>query len=99
MKTGAVAVSLNALLRTEEARYVLEDSGAAVLFTTAALWEPVASLREVVASLRHVVLCEGESPGETTTLDAVSEGMPAERRARSRSPRATCRSPSTTTRP
>jgi long-chain acyl-CoA synthetase len=82
MKTGAVAVSLNALLKTEEARYVLEDSGARVLFTTAALFQPVASLRELVAVLQHVVLCEGEAPGETLTLDALSEGLPAEYRAR-----------------
>lgn len=65
-KLGAVAVSLNALLRTEEIRYILRDSGAGVLFTTAALLPEAAPLCGSVDTLRHVVLCEGEAPGERT---------------------------------
>src|SRR5437016_1769658 len=35
---GAVTVSVNVMLTTDELRYLLEDSGARFVFTTEALW-------------------------------------------------------------
>ncbi|HEV2147599.1 MAG TPA: long-chain fatty acid--CoA ligase [Longimicrobiaceae bacterium] len=85
MKAGAVAVSVNALLTTEEVRYVLEDSGARVLFTAPELLDTVALLRGSVESLQHLVLCGDAVPGEAT-LDGLSAGRPAEYRAREMEP-------------
>jgi long-chain acyl-CoA synthetase len=80
-KVGAVAVSANAMLTTEELRYVLEDSGAGVLFTVAALgqaWRPL-----VAAALppERVVVCDGEEAG-LPTLAQLGEGANGPFRAR-----------------
>ena len=72
-KVGAVAVSLNALLRTEEIRYILEDSGAGVVFTTAELLPEVAPLEGEVETLRHLVLCEGEAEGAITLSELIAD--------------------------
>jgi long-chain acyl-CoA synthetase len=61
-KVGGIAVSANVMLTTAELEYLLEDSGARVLFTAAALagaWQPL-------ASDLTVVVCEGEVPGYPT---------------------------------
>jgi long-chain acyl-CoA synthetase len=68
-KVGAVAVSINASLKTEEIRYLLADSGAAVVFTTAALLPELAPARAALPSLREVVVCEGEAPGTRTLAE------------------------------
>ncbi len=73
-KIGAIAVSVNAMLTTEEVRYVLEDSGARVLFTTAAQWAIVEPLLGVLPGLRHVIVCEGSVPGRTT-LEQLGAGQ------------------------
>ncbi len=75
-KIGAVAVSLNALLRTEEIRFILQDCGAGVLFTTAALLPEAAPLRGSVDTLRHVILCEGEAAGERTLAELTADASP-----------------------
>ncbi|HSU13995.1 long-chain fatty acid--CoA ligase [Longimicrobium sp.] len=80
-KLGAVAVSVNALLKTDELRYVLGDSGAAVVFTTALLLPELAPLRGELAALRDAVVCEGEAPGERT-LGGLCDGRPDRFRAR-----------------
>ncbi len=74
-KLGAVAVSLNAMLTTEEVRHVLEDSGAKVLFTTEALWPQARPLLGTLPALAHVIACEGAIPGHPT-LEALGEGRP-----------------------
>ena len=71
-KVGAIAVSANVMLTTEELRYLVEDSGAALLFTAAALgqaWKPL------LGSVR-VVLCEGEKPGVLTLEEIAGEHVP-----------------------
>jgi long-chain acyl-CoA synthetase len=68
-KLGAVAVSINALLKTGELRHVLGDSGAAAVFTTAALLPELAPLRGELPALREVVVCEGDAPGERTLAE------------------------------
>jgi long-chain acyl-CoA synthetase len=79
-KAGAIAVSLNAMLVTEELRYLLDDAGAKVLFTTAALWPQVRPLVGALPALEHVVLCEGEVEG-VKTLAGLCEGQPETFRA------------------
>lgn len=79
-KIGAVAVSVNAMLTTEELRYVLEDSGAEVLFTCEALWEQARPLVGALPALRHVVACEGAVPGHRTLVQ-LGAGRPDALRA------------------
>jgi len=80
-KVGAVAVSINALLKTDELRHVLADSGASALFTTAALLPELAPLGAELPALRETIVCEGEADGERT-LDALCGGRPEAFRAR-----------------
>jgi long-chain acyl-CoA synthetase len=73
LKLGAIAVSVNAMLVAEEVRYVLSDSGAKVVCTTAAQWPNVAPLLGSVPSLEHVVVCEGERAGDPARVHALAE--------------------------
>jgi long-chain acyl-CoA synthetase len=68
-KLGAVAVSLNALLKTAELRYLLADSGAGVVFTTAELLPELAPLRASLPAPAAIVVCEGDAPGERTLAE------------------------------
>jgi long-chain acyl-CoA synthetase len=68
---GAITVSVNVMLTTEELRYLLEDSGARFVFTTEMLWPALASLVE----LRNVVICDGSVPG-AASLDTFGRGQP-----------------------
>jgi long-chain acyl-CoA synthetase len=62
-KVGAIAVSINAMLTTEEIDYVLDDSGAAAAFTTAELLPRLAPLLGLHLPRERVVICEGEADG------------------------------------
>jgi long-chain acyl-CoA synthetase len=79
-KLGAIAVSVNVMLTTEELRYVLEDSGAKVLLTTEALLAQARPLVGDLPALRHVILCEGAAEG-LSTLAELCAGKPATLRA------------------
>src|SRR3970040_1043845 len=65
-KVGGIAVSINSIFKSEETRYILDDSGAKIVFTVADLM-PNVPLAEC-PSVKHVVVCEGTSPG-TQSLD------------------------------
>jgi long-chain acyl-CoA synthetase len=65
-KIGAIAVSANVMLTQEELQFLLEDSGARLLFTSTALansWQPLVG--EVVHP-DGVVVCEGSVEGFPT---------------------------------
>jgi len=68
-KVGAVAVSINALLKAEEIRYLLADCGAVVAFTTPGLLPELAAVRGSLPALREVVVCEGEVGGERSLAE------------------------------
>lgn len=73
---GAVTVSVNVMLTTDEVRYVLQDSGARVAFTTAALWPALEPLAEpALGGLDRVVVCEGTVPG-ARSLAELGAGAP-----------------------
>jgi long-chain acyl-CoA synthetase len=75
---GAVSVSANVMLTTEEMRYLLEDSGARLVFTTEALWGVLEPLVEgVLGGRERVVVCEGTVPG-TRSLESVGQGLPTD---------------------
>jgi long-chain acyl-CoA synthetase len=62
-KIGAIAVSVNVMLTSEELRYIVEDSGAGTLFTTADLLPRLDGALSAGLAPERVVLCEGEAPG------------------------------------
>ncbi|UCE31339.1 MAG: long-chain fatty acid--CoA ligase [Burkholderiales bacterium] len=91
-KVGAVVVSINAIFRSAEVEYLVNDSGARVLFTTAELAANVP--RDSCPGLEHVVIVDGEAGGEaggeaetqTQTLGQWSRGQPDDFVALDRAP-------------
>ena len=69
---GAVTVSVNVMLTTEELRYLLDDSGARMVFTTEALWPALAPLVDA----RNAIICDGSVDG-MQVLDAFGFDCPA----------------------
>jgi len=63
LKAGAIAVSVNPMLKSYELKYILNDSGVVLLFTVEELLENLK--REEFENLNHVVVCEGDPRGHT----------------------------------
>lgn len=61
LKTGAIAVSVNPMLKSYELKYILNDSRAVLLFTVGELLENME--RDEHENLKHVVVCEGDAQG------------------------------------
>lgn len=57
-KLGAIAVALNVLLKKDEVRYILSDSGAGIIF--AGKEQSVFIPENELATLKHVVLADGD---------------------------------------
>ena len=74
-KLGAVAVSVNVMLTTEEIAYLLADSGADAVFTVEGAWPRLAPLVGEGVRRDRVVICEGEVDG-LATLAAWGAGRP-----------------------
>jgi long-chain acyl-CoA synthetase len=73
-KAGAIAVSINAIFKSEEVRHIVNDSRPKVVFTTADLLPNLP--RPECPSVEHTVLCEGTEPDELP-LDAwLAAGSP-----------------------
>jgi long-chain acyl-CoA synthetase len=70
LKVGAIAVSVNAIFKSEEVRHVLNDSGARLLFTTDELVGNVP--RSECAALQQIVCTEGG--GHPKLTDWLSKG-------------------------
>ena len=87
LKRGAVAVSVNVMLTTEELAVLLADSGARVVFTVEALWPRLAPLAGDGVRRDRVVICEGEVAG-LPTLEAFGAGHPETCPARDMEPSA-----------
>ena len=66
LKAGAIAVSINSIFKSDEVKFIVNDSGSQVLFTAGDLLPNVP--RQACPSLRHIVVCEGE-PGGNIPLD------------------------------
>jgi long-chain acyl-CoA synthetase len=79
-KLGAIAVSVNAMLTTEELAYLVSDCGAAVVFTVETLWPRLEPLVGDLVRRDRAVICEGEVRG-VPTLAAFGAGRPDELRA------------------
>src|SRR5471032_940722 len=61
-KIGAIVVSVNAIFKSEEVKFILNDSGARLVFTTADLLPNVS--RNECPGLEKIVICEGASANE-----------------------------------
>jgi len=72
MKAGAIAVSINAIFKSEEVKYIVNDSGAVALFTVGDLLRYVS--RADCPTLKHVVVCEGDAQGNTALDDWLGQG-------------------------
>jgi long-chain acyl-CoA synthetase len=75
VRIGAVAVSVNAMYKSEELRYILNDSGAALAFTTAELLPNIP--RADCPGLAHLLVCEGDGGGHPTLAEWLAEGSDA----------------------
>lgn len=71
-KLGAVAVSLNTTLKTEETGFILQDSDAVALFTTETLRGNVEPATAPL--LDHVIIVEGAASGSDLSIDDVMAG-------------------------
>jgi long-chain acyl-CoA synthetase len=72
LKAGAVAVSINSIFKSEEVKYILNDSGSSVLFTVGDLLQNIP--RMDCPQLQHVVVCEGAAGGNTSLDEWVEKG-------------------------
>jgi long-chain acyl-CoA synthetase len=87
LKLGAIVVSVNVMLTTEELAVLLEDSGARIVLTVEALWPRLLPLAGDLVSRDRVVICEGEVAG-LPTLEALGAGRPETLPARDMEPSA-----------
>ncbi|HTO09925.1 MAG TPA: long-chain fatty acid--CoA ligase [Candidatus Binatia bacterium] len=72
LKAGGVAVSINAIFKSEEVKFILGDSGARVVFTTGDL-APGVPVAECPA-LERVIVCEGDAAGQPVLADWIARG-------------------------
>jgi len=72
LKAGAVAVSINSIFKSEEVKYIVNDSGATILFTVGELLHNVP--RADCPSLKHLVVCEGDAEGNVSLEEWLSRG-------------------------
>lgn len=63
LRLGAIAVSVSAAFKSEEVKYILNDSGARVVFTVPDLLLNIP--RRDCPSIQHVVSCDGMAAEET----------------------------------
>jgi long-chain acyl-CoA synthetase len=87
LKLGAIVVSVNVMLTTEELAVLLEDSGGRVMFTVQTLWPRLMPLAGDLVRRDRVVICEGDVEG-LTTLEALGAGRAERLPARDMDPTA-----------
>jgi len=74
-KLGAIAVSVSAMLKSDEVKFILNDCTASVVITTAQLCEQVP--QDDLAYLQHVLIAEGETDAGQS-LDELMAGASPE---------------------
>ena len=79
LRAGAVSVSINAIFKSEEVTFILNDSGARLVFTTGELLPNVP--RADCPAVQHVVVCEGDAAGQPALADWIARGAAAGRAA------------------
>jgi long-chain acyl-CoA synthetase len=71
-KLGGIAVSINSLFKTEEVKFIANDAGAKVLFTTEMQREYVPD--DELPALEHVVIAEGEAGNDLALDELIARG-------------------------
>ena len=72
LKIGAIAVSVNPMLKAAELKHILNDSGTVLLFTVGELLSNVRP--NDYKALTHVVVCEGEAGGYQDIAEWMENG-------------------------
>ena len=72
LKVGAVAVSINAIFKSDEVKFIVDDSGARVLFTVGDLVSNVPHAD--CPALERLVVCEGDAHGHATLEQWIAQG-------------------------
>jgi long-chain acyl-CoA synthetase len=67
VRIGAIALSINSMYKSEELRYILNDSGSVLIFTTGDLLPNIPSTE--CPSVKQVVVCEGAQQGHPSLED------------------------------
>jgi long-chain acyl-CoA synthetase len=86
LKLGAVVVSVNAMLKSDEVRFILNDSGAVAVITTEFLRAQVPD--DDLAFLKYVCIAEGEVTGRDISLSTLIENASSYLKAVSMEPSA-----------
>ncbi len=74
LRLGAIAVSINAMLKAEEVAFILKDTTPRIVFTTAELAPNVSPLQ--CPSVRHLITCEGGSAIADPLEEWLERGSP-----------------------
>ncbi len=74
LRAGAIAVSINAIFKSAEVKYIIDDSRAKVVFTTAELL-PHVSLN-AGPTVAHTIVCEGDPAGAVALETWLGAGSP-----------------------
>jgi benzoate-CoA ligase family protein len=77
IKSGAVPVAVNTMMRAQDYAYFLNDSRAKVLIAHRPLWDEVAKVRDQLTYLRHVVIIGEPEPGQHAFDDWLARASPA----------------------
>ncbi|MGD9211246.1 MAG: AMP-binding protein, partial [Desulfobacteraceae bacterium] len=72
LKLGAIAVSVNPMLKSEELKYILNDSGSVLLCTVEELLSNIK--QEECKALQQILICEGENQGYPTINKWIDSG-------------------------
>jgi long-chain acyl-CoA synthetase len=67
VRVGAIAVSVNSMYKSEELKYILNDSRSVLVFTTGDLLPNIPM--SDCPTLKHVIVCEGDPQGNPTLVD------------------------------
>ena len=71
-KVGAIAVSINALFKSDEVQYIADDAEVKALFTTAAQRQFVPAGQ--LPALKHIIIAEGEAGNELAFDEFMAQG-------------------------
>lgn len=69
-KVGAIAATVSQLTGFETMHHIMSDSGAKVMFTQNALWDPFRKSRSLFSMLEHVVCAESPDSNEISFSEA-----------------------------
>jgi long-chain acyl-CoA synthetase len=72
VRIGAIALSINSMYKSEELKYILNDSGSVLIFTTGELLPNIPLVD--CPTVRQVIVCEGDPQGHSTLEEWLQKG-------------------------